>query len=70
MTENEGASLVASKEGKKSQVKIGDIREIIKIIQVLIAEEIVDETSDFPFLGMLTKKADQALLKKRTKKRK
>ena len=32
MTLNELASLIAKTEGKKSQAKIGDIREILKIL--------------------------------------
>ena len=37
MTRNKIASLLAKLEGKKSQVKIGDIREVIKLLCALEA---------------------------------
>lgn len=38
MTRNQIASLLAKREGKKSQVKIGDIREILRLLVELDAE--------------------------------
>ena len=38
LTLNKLASLVANREGKKSQVKIGDVREVFRILQELSAE--------------------------------
>ena len=42
MTIRELESIVAKREGKKSNVKIGDIREILRIIRDLIQERPVD----------------------------
>jgi hypothetical protein len=39
MTIKELASAIALAEGKKSQVKIGDIREILRIIADLMVED-------------------------------
>jgi hypothetical protein len=39
MTLKELASAIAKREGKKSQVKIGDIREILRIIADLMVED-------------------------------
>lgn len=36
---NKYASMIAKLEGKKSQVKIGDIREILKIFMNILIEE-------------------------------
>lgn len=36
---NKYASLIAKREGLKSQVKIGDIREILKLFFEILAEE-------------------------------
>ena len=38
------ASLIAKYEGKKSQAKIGEIREILKIIAVLRAHDVAHGT--------------------------
>jgi len=34
------ASIIAKKEGKKSQVKIGDVREVLGIVSDLIYDDI------------------------------
>lgn len=39
MTLNQLASLIAKREGKKSQAHIGDVREILKTLYTLDAEE-------------------------------
>lgn len=36
---NKYASMIARAEGKKSQVKIGDIREILKIFMQILVDE-------------------------------
>jgi len=46
MTLQELASLIAFREGKRSQVAIGDIREILKIICVLAAEDMEQNGCD------------------------
>lgn len=66
MTELALAKELAKLEGKKSQVRIGDLREVIKLIQIMIAKEAVDfELSrTAPTLECLCKKASKALKKK------
>jgi hypothetical protein len=53
---------ICNKEGKKHQASIGDIREIISIIEDLIAEELVslsydlsDDISGIDFFSALSK---------------
>lgn len=41
MTIQKLASKIALREGKKSSVKIGDVREILKIIATMEAEDLV-----------------------------
>lgn len=43
MTLNKLASLIAKREGKKSQARIGDIREILKILFTLDAEDTIND---------------------------
>lgn len=61
MTSNKLATLIAKLEGKRSQARIGDIREIIKIIQTLIKEEIMacEETGELPVTDLLNAKAER-----------
>ena len=61
MTSNKLATLIAKLEGKRSQDRIGDIREIIKIIQTLIKEEIMvcEETGELPVTDLLNAKAEK-----------
>lgn len=42
---NKLASIVAKREGKKSQVKIGDVREVLKILVELEAESVKMQVS-------------------------
>jgi hypothetical protein len=44
MTLQKLASLIAKREGKRSQARIGDIREILKIIATLDAESVIENT--------------------------
>jgi len=46
MTLQRLASLIAKREGKKSQARIGDIREILKIIVTLSAQSATDDGTD------------------------
>lgn len=50
MTLQKLSSMVAKREGKKSQARVGDIREILKIICMIEAEMMcaVEELSDMP----------------------
>lgn len=43
MTLNKVCSNLAFNEGKKSQVKIGDIRELMKVLVLMIAKEEIKE---------------------------
>lgn len=65
MTSNKLATLIAKLEGKRSQARIGDIREIIKIIQTLIKDEVLayNETKTAPIEELLFSKAQKAVLK-------
>ena len=69
MTELALAKELAKLEGKKSQVRIGDLREVIKLIQTMIAKEaFVDVDFELsrtaPTLECLCRKASKALSKK------
>jgi hypothetical protein len=46
MTLNKLASAIAKREGKRSQARIGDIREILKLIAVMSAEDTEANGSD------------------------
>lgn len=61
MTLNKLASAIAKIEGKKSQSRIGDIREILKIIQNMIKEEVMvsEETRELPVTECLNSKAEK-----------
>lgn len=67
MTERKLASMIAKLEGKRSQAKIGEIREVIRILQDLIKEETLayDDTNAAPVLKCLCKKASRALEKRK-----
>lgn len=70
MTASKLAQIIALKEGKKSQARIGDIREIIKIIQTLLKEEIkaYPETNSTEILNVLFLKAAKQMEKDIIKK--
>jgi hypothetical protein len=77
MTVQRLASVIAKIEGKKSQAKIGDIREILKIIVSLEAANIVllDAEGKAPVgplyvLGVEAEKKAQKVLDKRRKTKK
>ena len=61
MTLNKLASQIAKIEGKKSQSRIGDIREILKIIQNMIKDEVIacPEVRDLPVTDCLNSKAEK-----------
>lgn len=59
------ASQIAKREGKKSQARIGNIREILKIIAEMEAEAVLVESSkfnDYP-VAILGKMAYEKYLK-------
>jgi hypothetical protein len=59
VTLNKLASLIAKREGKRSQARIGDIREILKIISVLEAEYVVSSWADDGPLRVIGKSAEK-----------
>lgn len=73
MTFQKLASLIAKREGKKSQARIGDIREILKILvevdveMRLDIERDIDERSP---LNSLRARADEKIVKATRKKQK
>ena len=67
MTLNKLASAIAKIEGKKSQSRIGDIREILKIIQNMIKEEVIEFNDEAPILKLLISKAVKELEKQGAK---
>lgn len=64
------ASLIAKKEGKRSEARIGDIREILKLIAVMAAEDTEvngDDQTNCP-LNALTEACNRELAKMRKRK--
>lgn len=61
MTLKELATEIARREGKKSHVKIGDIREIIRHLRDIIAEK--EEAGFLAFAKILQKKKKKQKLK-------
>lgn len=61
------ASEIAFEEGGKSQSKIGDIRQILKIVKLKIASEVIaykeGETSEMPFTKEIFSEALKAIEK-------
>lgn len=49
MTLNRMASVIAKREGKKSQVKVGDVREILRIL-VDLEQESASKASPIMFI--------------------
>ena len=69
MTLNKLASVVAKREGKKSQVAIGNIREILKILAALEYEHYHDdkELLEYSPSIFLTEQVEIRLAKQRKK---
>lgn len=66
MTFNELASLVAKLEGKKKQVAMGNVREIIRIVCNLLAQDMMlseDQRQVEPIIQRLVAKRLKVLLK-------
>lgn len=73
MTLNKLASQIAKREGKKHQASIGDIREILKILVELEAEDIVAQKPQsiiFSLLGDEALKRAEKLMAKLKKAKK
>jgi len=70
MTEHELAKTLALLEGKKSQARISDIRELIKLIQERIRDEVIlfGGTKEAPILNCLFKKAQKEIDRMKKKK--
>jgi uncharacterized protein with PhoU and TrkA domain len=68
MTIRKLESLIAKREGKKKQVIIGNVREILRIIVDLQYEAMLWEDEDLSPLGLLQRRADS--IYKREYKRK
>jgi len=68
MTLNKLASLIAQKEGKKSQVAIGNIREVIKAIVDIEVESVINDPQGEGALAALTEAVNKKLLKASKKK--
>lgn len=67
MTIRKLASLIAFKEGKKSEARIGNIREILKVLVTLEVESQDMETSPLETLAVQVKK--QLLAKSKSRKK-
>jgi hypothetical protein len=71
MTLTKLASMIAKREGKKSQARIGDIREILKILFTLDAEDSINDIEiEDGVRGVIDKEVNRIadrLYKKRTK---
>lgn len=74
MTIQKLASEIAKREGKKSQARIGDIREILKILCTIDAEEAVEKPGGDPtvllVLGKESSKIEGQILKRREREEK
>lgn len=70
LTVNKIASMIAKREGKKSQVAIGDIREILKILCTIEAEDIIADPNGDSIFGVLTNYSESIAEKLRKKKKK
>lgn len=64
------ASEIAKREGKKSQARIGDIREILKIFFTMLAEDMINQTDNVGgVMGEQIDKIYQRMNKKLEKKK-
>lgn len=72
MTMAKLASEIAKREGKKSQAKIGDIREVLKLLVMNCADEFERVGDPTPTLVLLTSEVRKELMKraKRSAKKK
>jgi hypothetical protein len=70
MTLNQLASLIAKREGKRSQARIGDIREILKILVLIDAEDCIarPDGDDGP-IHALVAAVEKELVRARKKKK-
>lgn len=69
MTLRKLASEIAKREGKKSEARIGDIREILKVVTEIEAEECFAGIPDGGPLHVLTEQANKKLAKLRKAKK-
>lgn len=73
MTLQKLASAIAKREGKKSQARIGDIREILKIICTLDAEAglATENQMSGPIVALIksSEKIEERLAKRKVKKK-
>jgi hypothetical protein len=67
MTLQKLASLIAKKEGKKSQARIGDIREVLRVLCDIECDFILQDSEESA-LGALSEQINKRLEKKRPKK--
>ncbi len=58
------ASLIAKREGRKSQVKIGDVREVLSILSDIICEEVEEDGLSYTIM-LLAENGDRRSRKKR-----
>lgn len=65
MTLRKLASLIAFREGKKHEATISDIREILKILCTIEAEQSYLKASELPSLAIMAGSWDVRLTKKR-----
>ena len=65
-------SAIAKREGKKSQVTIGNIREVIRAMVDLMAEQYINEESDAyleEFINRIDKRESQLVKAKKAKRK-
>lgn len=67
MTIQQLASAIAKREGKKSQARIGDIREILKIVCELDADAIEEDRDSKGPIACLCAQADK-IVKRRERR--
>lgn len=70
MTLQKLASEIAKREGKKSQARIGDIREILKLLAVIEAEMYMLNPGEMGPLGSVRTQAEKLIKKLQTKAKK
>lgn len=70
MTLQKLASAIAKREGKKSQARIGDIREILKLICVMDIEDAATVGEDDGPITSLIQRRNEMLIKRSKRKAK